>query len=364
MGELKIFCAGPEKLLNMPHTDNVLVNVPDYFASKSRIKYTLEMLKMCDAQYVLLDSGGFTILIYEENGKMVTFDPNRPLIKKDSLLNISPAHVAICASIVKPKFMVGLDYPVKGTDDPLEQYTDYTKKLGYNLLWTWESAEAREKYCPEIDFFVPIQAYTMDQLQFFWKSIHGVNFDGISIPIRNMSIEKLALFMVFFYQQGIDKVHILGTTKPMIIAMAAFMAKHLFPLVSLDSTSWQKLARTGNYINHLDLSSEYLGNVIFENHYNNDCPCPFCKGNSFSDIYNKKGSAMTYFLGWHNFWVTEYFAKEVFEHCDTVYMLKQFLKKNFKPRRHKEIERLCNALTIVKNCKDDDLKRVEKLLMA
>ena len=72
---------------------------------------------------------------------------------------------------------------------------------------------------------------------------------------------------------------------------------------------------------------------------------------------------MTYFLGRHNFWVTEYFAKEAFNHCDDIHMLKYFLKKNFKPRRHKEIERLCNALTIVKNCKDDDLKVVEKLLM-
>jgi hypothetical protein len=362
MGEIKIFCAGPEKQLNMPKTDNVLIT-PDYFVSKSKIRYTVEMLKMCGAKYVLLDSGGFTILMYEEKGKMVTFDPTKPFIKEDNLLNLSPVHVAICASIVKPTFMVGLDYPVIKTDDPLEQYMDYTKKLGYNLHWTWASAEAREKYCPDIEFFVPIQAYNLDQLQFFWKHIHGIKFDGISLPIRNMSIEKLALFMMFFYQQGIDKVHILGTTKPMIIAMAAFMAKHWFPWISLDATTWQKMAKTGGYINHLDLSSEYIGNVIFENHYNNDCPCPFCKNKSFSDIYNLKGPAMTYFLGRHNFWVTEYFAKEAFNHCDDIHMLKYFLKKNFKPRRHKEIERLCNALTIVKNCKDDDLKVVEKLLM-
>lgn len=359
----KILLAGPEKNLNMPIVENVLVNVPDYFTSESRTSYTLEMLIMCQARIKALDSGGFTILKYEEKGKKITFDPTRPLIKDNNLLNIAPVHVALCASILKPTFMVGLDCPVIGTTDPVEQHTDYTKKFGYNLLWTWESAAAREKYCPEIEFFVPVQAYTMEQLKFFWKHIHGVNFDGISMPERNLSIENLALFLVFFYQQGVDKIHLLGTTKPMIIALAAFIAKHLFGWVSLDSTSWQKLARTGIYINHLDLSSEYLGNVTFETHYNNDCPCPFCKNKSFSDIYNLKGSAMTYFLGRHNFWVTEYFAKEAFNHCDSVNMLKQFLKKNVKPRRHKEIERLCNALTIIKNCKDDDLKTIEKLLM-
>jgi len=363
MGELEILSAGPEKQLIMPYTKNILLT-PDYFVSKSKIKYTLEMLKMCHAKIIALDSGGFGILMYEEQGKKVTFDPSQPFIKEDNLLNLSPVHVALCASILKPTFMVGLDYPVMKTDDPLEQHMDYTKKFGYNVIWTWESAEAKEKYCPETEFFVPIQAYNMEQLQFFWKSIHGVNFDGISIPIRNMSIEKLALFMVFFYQQGIDKVHILGTTKPMIVAMAAFIAKHLFGWTSLDATTWQKTAKTGNFTNHLDLSSEYIGNVIFESHYNNDCPCPFCKNKSFSDIYNLKGPAMTYFLGRHNFWVIEHFAREAFNHCDSINMLKHFLKKNFKPRRHKEIEKLCNALTIVKNCKNDDLKMVEKLLMA
>ena len=332
MGEPKILLAGPEKQLNLPQTDNVLINVPDYFTSKSRIKYTIEMLKLCGSKYVILDSGGFTILMYEEDGKPVTFDPSQPLIKDKGLFNISPDHVAMCASILKPAFMVGLDYPVLKTDDPLEQHNDFMKKFGYNVIWTWESAVAIEKYCPETKFLVPIQAYNLEQLQFFWKSIHGVKFEGVSLPIRNMSIEKLALFMLFFYQQGIENVHILGTTKPFTIALAAFMAKHWFQWVSMDATTWQKMARNGNYTNHLDLSSEYLGNVIFGQHYDNDCPCPFCKNKSFSDIYNLKGSAMTYFLGRHNFWVTEYFAKEAFNHCDSVNMLKQFLKRNFKPR--------------------------------
>ena len=62
-------------------------------------------------------------------------------------------------------------------------------------------------------------------------------FDGISMPIRNMSIFELAVFLVILYQRGVTRIHLLGTSRFSVIALCAYAARNMFDWVSLDSTS-------------------------------------------------------------------------------------------------------------------------------
>lgn len=183
------------------------------------------------------------------------------------------------------------------------------------------------------------------------------------MPIRNLLLKQIALFLIRYYQLGIKEVHLLGTTRPLIIALAAYMVKHIFRWVSLDSTSWQQGARTAEYTNPHDLSSEYIGDTKIDETIINDCCCPFCHGKSFADIRFLPETEKTYFLGWHNFWVTDKFAKEVYEHCDSIFDLKYHLKSRFKPNKAKEIDTLCKILSAVKTYKDMDIRSLEKLLI-
>ena len=82
----------------------------------------------------------------------------------------------------------------------------------------------------------------------------GLDFDGVSMPIRELKIQDVALFLVSFYQRGISRVHLLGTFSFPVIALCAYMARHLFEWVSLDATTWRFAADKGEFLHPFDLS--------------------------------------------------------------------------------------------------------------
>ena len=178
------------------------------------------------------------VLVSEQKNKKVICDKNKPIncLGKDGL-NLTPQHVVKAAQKINPDIMISLDFPIFTLSDQGEQEFEFRKKLGCNSSWAKETAELRQIYCPSINLFVPVQCYTLKQFDMFYDYIKDINFDGFSMPVRNMDLKEIALFLIKFYQMGIRKVHLLGTFSFFTIALAAYMARHLFDWISLDATT-------------------------------------------------------------------------------------------------------------------------------
>ena len=210
------------------------------------------------------------------------------------------------ASILQPDIVVGLDFPIQKFKDPMARQIEFIKKLEYNAPWAFESAAWHKKLCPQVKFLIPIQCYDLEQLDIFFSRIEGLYFDGVSMPIRELKIWEIALFLVRFYQLGISRVHLLGTSSFLKIALGAYMARHLFDWVSIDATSWRFAADHAEYFNRCDLSRENLrSSAVIDAEIANDCPCPYCGGLSFNQIKEVPFKKRVALLRGHNWFAVD-----------------------------------------------------------
>ena len=106
---------------------------------------------------------------------------------------------------------MGLDFPIKKIQEKEKQEVEFRYKLGFNVDWAIRTAELRQKYCPGIKLFIPIQCYTLQHLDLFVRLIGNIPFDGFSMPVRNLSLAEIAVFLMKFYAMGIREIHLLGT---------------------------------------------------------------------------------------------------------------------------------------------------------
>ena len=150
------------------------------------------------------------------------------------------------------------------------------------MPWAFESFAWKNALIPDAQYFQPLQCYTLDHLDLFLNEIRGVHFDGVSMPVRTLKPAELALFLVSFYQRGITRVHLLGTSSFPVIVICAYAAWNLFEWVSLDSTTWRFAADKESFISPFDLSrTDLRTSVHVPATALNLCPCPFCRGRSF-----------------------------------------------------------------------------------
>jgi tRNA-guanine family transglycosylase len=363
LGNLVIFCAGTSLgILPSKHVDAILVNVPMDCANEKAINTTQELFQHSEAKHTFLDSGGFQVLRAEEEGKEITFREREPLVCSRSRLNITPWHVVQAAAKLQPQKFVALDHPVQTTSDPDEQEIEFTKKLQFNLKWARETWEHWRKLCPQIELFLPIQCYTIKHLDQFLKLLGDASFSGYSMPVRNLGIKEIVLFMAKFYRLGATKIHVLGTTSSLKIALSAYLARHCFSWLSLDATSWRKDAEHAIYLNNHDLSHEYIGsNTAVDGEQEIDCPCPWCQYVTFPEIKNMADTDRTTFLRSHNFSVIENFGKEAFENSQNLDTLRRFLMS--RSRRHDEIDELYEALSLFEALKYSSIEELQALLV-
>jgi queuine/archaeosine tRNA-ribosyltransferase len=263
------------------------------------------------------------------------------------------------AAIIRPDIVVGLDFPIKKTD-PSEQELEFMRKLGFNVVWTKECSKLRKRLCPDIRFFVPIQCYDLNQLDQFCSMITGVEYDGFSMPVRNLTDKGIVLFMVRFYQMGVRQVHILGTSKILVIAITAYMARHFFDWVSFDATTWRKYAENSLYMNPYNLLQERIApDVKINASIPMDCECPFCRGKTFTFIKNLPDTDRTAFLRGHNWWVIEKATQDLYQNASNVIALERCLRaRGVKPRT---VGDLCNALSLADSLKDSDIRILQGL---
>lgn len=366
MGTFHYFCAGMKiEVLPGKTVNYVLVSVPNEGLNDRIIKATIKMFRYVHTIIVYLDSGGFQIIQLENKrvrSKKLTFNPKEPLIFSGTELNITPEHVIEAAAKMNPNIVSALDYPIAAKDGFHEKEVEFHMKLGINVLWSQRSAQLRKELCPHVQLFIPVQCFTIKQFDLFMYYIKDLEFDGLSLPIRNLSPPEIALFLTRFYQMGIRKVHILGTTKWDVMALGAYMARHIFDWVSIDSTSWRQSAEANDYLNPNDFSGKSNLNrfVLIDDSIPMDCECPWCTGKTFTYIRNLPYTDRTSFLRCHNYWVTEHFSREVYKHACDLVALGSFLKS--KCSRTDEIESLCRCLSLIETMKDGDIRILRNLL--
>jgi tRNA-guanine family transglycosylase len=330
MGVLVNFCAGAH-LESLPgkEVSAILVNAAQG-GPPSVLPATIELLELSGATSKACDSGGYQVLEAELKEKEISFDKKRPLECSANRINITPWHVVDVFREMSRKVRldmgVALDFPIKTLSGPEEREKEFMSKLGYNVRWAIQTAELRKKLCPQVPLFIPVQCFDLEQFDLFLSCISGIDFDGWSMPLRSHGLREVASFLARFYQSGIRRVHLLGAASFKVIALAAYMARHFFDSVSLDATSWRKNAEVSLFSNPHDLSCETLrGDVQIDESVRNDCPCPFCRGRSFTYLKNMPYTERTHFLRCHNFWVTDNACKELYRNCENIAALERFL---------------------------------------
>ena len=94
MGSLVYFCAGADAN-NLPKSpiDALLINALDHGSTPRKIQDAQRMCRRANQRHLLGDSSGFQILMGEEKGKLMTFDPDQPMKNTAKFLNISPQQV-------------------------------------------------------------------------------------------------------------------------------------------------------------------------------------------------------------------------------------------------------------------------------
>jgi hypothetical protein len=277
-------------------------------------------------------------------------------------LNISPQHVMQVAAIHLPKIVVGLDFPIQKVKSKVQEEFEFAKKRPRNVQWAHESFAWRNALIPHIPYFQPIQCFTLDHLDAFLNDIERVSFDGVSMPVRNLKLDALALFMVSFYQRGIKKVHLLGTCNFLHIAMGAFMARHMFDWVSLDSTSWRLAADKMELFRSGDLRRRKLKTGIhIPAEDANDCLCPYCRGRSFVALQALEPRKVKVdLLRRHNWWALKSVVDDLRANSTDLILLEAVLKA--RASKHAKVNELIKILSLVDLFKDVDIGTLMTLL--
>jgi len=365
MGKLIYFCAGADtKTMPSSNVHALLLNALDHGSNDRKIKISREMQRMAGPKYVMLDSSGYQLHVAENKGKRITFDSSLLMKHSGKEINLTPKHVMEAASIIRPDIVVGLDFPIRKVKTDAEKEAEFAKKLKYNVRWAFESIAEWKERCSEVQFFLPIQCYDLEQLDLFLAMTSGLDFDGVSMPIRELKIKDVALFLVSFYQRGIRQVHLLGTFSFPVIALCAYMARHLFEWVSLDATTWRFAADKGEFLDPFNLSRVKLHlNVNIPHDAENKCPCPFCGGQSFATIQGLERKIKTRLLREHNWWSVCKVFSDLERNCTDIVALKKFMLPNCRTSRMmKTATGLIETLGFVNIFKDSDIGILKNLL--
>jgi tRNA-guanine family transglycosylase len=354
--KLWFLCAGAsDGRLPKAKVEGLLISTGYDCKTATMIQKTKEMIKKAKPKHVKLDSGGFQIHSAEKKGIAMTFDPKMPLTITKKCFNLAPRHVVEKSIEMKADSMIALDYPIRKIKNPDEQEKEFRKKLKYNVPWAIETARLRKKLCPEIALFIPVQAYNLRQFEEFCKKIKGIDFDGFSLPVRNMSMIDIAMFLLKMHKMGIKKVHILGSSSLKIMSVCAYMSQRFFDWVSFDATSWRISAQYGVFLQPDDLSSKRLNKPwSYDPHYK--CHCNSCEGKTLGKIAALGRKERMKILVTHNYLATQSLCNKFGNaHVDPRYLEKHLSESKRNDIKSilkcmSEIEEMC-SINVRKNVK-------------
>ena len=350
-GKLNFLCAGisPGRLPK-GDVEGLLISTASDCKNSKSIQRSKDMIGAAKPKHLMIDSGGFQIFLAEKREVPMTFDPELPLTVTKKSLNLAPRHVVEKAIQMGAGSMVALDFPIRKLKGPVEREREFQKKLPYNVRWAIETAELRKKHCPDISLFIPIQAYNLIQFEEFCEKIKGIDFDGFSLPVRNMSMQDIAMFLLKIHKMGIKKVHILGSSSLPVMSVCAYMSQRFFDSVSFDATTWRISAQYGNFINPKDLANKRLDK---DGSYDPqiDCQCQACKGKALGQIAALDKKERMKILLTHNYQAIQDLCKEFGEASFDL----QYLEKRLSGSKRRDIKKILRCMSEIETmCLSDE----------
>ena len=320
--------------------EGLLISAASDCKNPRSIQQTKEMMSHVSPKHRMTDSGGFQILTADKKGITMTFDPERPLSITKKCFNLAPLHVDEKAMEMKADSMVALDFPIRKIKDHDEREREFRQKLPQNVTWAIETARLRKDLCPDISLFIPVQAYDLRQFEEFYGRIYGIDFDGFSLPVRNMSMKDIAAFLLKIHKWGIKKVHILGSSSLPTISVCAYMSQGFFDWVSFDATTWRVSAQYGTFIHPYDLSSKKLHKVgSYDPHY--CCYCKSCEGRTLGQLASMDRKERMAILMTHNYLAIRNLSREFGE----AVVDSQYLEKRLKRSKRRDIKRILRCMS-------------------
>ncbi len=363
MGEFINVCSGAGfETLPANQVDAILYNVPQAIENKTSIANTHALIDEAKPKILFQDSGGFQLHQALVKGEKITFDPTKDVMEH-KILNLTPHHLITAAKIFAPHIMISLDNPIPKIENatPAAKAIKFLEHHGFNLRWAKDTSRLRSKYCPDTKLFVPVQCYSVDQLNHFLDDFGDTPCDGFSIPVRNHDPVEIAIFMLRLHQTGCRMVHILGTFTFRMIALASYFARNFFDFVSIDCTLWRSDAELSKYYWPVDLRSvRLLDEYSIDESVENICRCPWCQKKTFTMIKNMPYAEKSGFLRRHNYWVIEESMRECYTHAETAFSLKNFLSQH--SGRKEEIKNIHNFLSMFEHLKGEKPETVIELL--
>ena len=228
--------------------DNGLVNrhYKNVLYNPVRQKFdTLLKYKRYENSVNFADSGGFQIANTEGG------DEKRCIVKigagiqiRKNLTIIDP--IDLCRQYGKLDIRYGftLDHPFWDNTDP----RNFSKRLDDSYTWAKLMFTERTRRCPRTEFLVPLHFRTKTQLDTYFKKMSPLKPEGYAIPAfkkRTLNdIIKISYTLSFLRHKGVKKVHILGNSNRVIIAiMAAAISLKMFEMISFDSRTWNNATK-------------------------------------------------------------------------------------------------------------------------
>ncbi|HPL67579.1 MAG TPA: hypothetical protein PLG94_13685 [Smithellaceae bacterium] len=349
MGIFLPVCSGAGlNLIPSPPPESMLVSV----ASCGTVASTMtiqELIKLSEARKIFLDNGMFTFFRKLEKGERVIFDNSRPIYPRGVAMNLTGIHAIEAAVALRPHVLIVTDLPVPKMKEPYDhgdQELRFMTTTYHNLIRAKEVSQLRAEYCPDVELYYTFQGYNLNQIERVMKELNGLQFEGYCLATRALPWNKLIAMMLMLHCYGARKIHVLAGSNMPIMAVGAFMARHIFEEVSYDSSNWLYFALKGTFrffgsmgtaraIKQVDIPKHVLSLT---------CDCLHCQGRSLNDIREMEhGREKQRLLALHNYYIETKSAKALYEHSETPAMLRDFLLA--KSHREKLINEMYEALS-------------------
>jgi hypothetical protein len=298
----------------------------------------------------------FTFFRKWEKGERVIFDNSRPIYPKGVAMNLTGIHAIECAMVLKPYVLIVTDLPVpkpKAPFDTGDAELNFLLVTYHNVLRAKEVSQLRAQYCSDVELYYTFQGYNLNQLERIVRELNGLQFEGFCFATRALAWNKLTAMMLMLHGHGVKKIHVLAGSSMPIMAVGAFMARHIFDEVSYDSHNWLYFALKGTFRFFGSMgTARAVKKVEVPKHILSlTCDCLHCQGRSLNDIREMPhGQDKQHLLAKHNYYIETKTARAYYDHSETPAMLRDFLLAH--SHRKKLILEMHEALSGIYEMKD------------
>ena len=335
MGQLVYFSSGSDRVENLPKGVNaVLLNVPDLLVRKASAQRFLDSISKISPKIKMLDSGGKQIFNVT-SGRSKRFqkfisEPNKP-VAFCNIFNLHPTHWKNGLIKFKPHIATALDYPVLPAKDSIQQKKAFQDSIKRNVQWAKDCIDIRNTHLPETQIFLPVQGFSVEDLDYFLDRVGTRAFDGLSLPMRIFKdTGRLLDLLLQLRNRKIKKVHLLGTSRMDVILLAAYLTKQdLFHFISFDSCRAAITARKEKFLTYDLREVKIIDHLAMRklSAMPTECSCDICEEKLHLKIQQLPRKELRKLLLDHNYTVVEMATRTAFSHAGSLRQISRWVQK-------------------------------------